>query len=229
LKKIVDEIKACTKCELCKTATNKVIGRGSFSPKILFVGEAPGAEEDMQGKPFVGRSGMLLENWIEILGLTVNDYAITNVLKCRPPENRDPAPEEIRACLPFLKQQIKLLSPEVIVPLGKFAMQTILNDYEKTISEAVAQSFEVEGVKVFPLFHPAYYLRQGKTGENAELKKLKGFLLDGKEQLEEFIINIQTCDNLSTDEMFSPILSAVHHFCKLSNTTFKDLDQKELC
>ena len=170
------KIKSCTNCELHKRVNNIVVGRGAAKPKIFFVGEAPGMEEDKQGQPFVGRSGKLLEKWIEELGLNTGDYYITNVVKCRPPENRDPTNEEINACIPFLFEQIKELNPKVIVPLGRFAARILIGNEAESISKRAGRLFEVNGQEIFPVFHPAYYLRRGALGMNPEIEKLKAFL-----------------------------------------------------
>ncbi len=148
----------CTRCKLCKGRTNLVFGVGNPQAKLMFVGEGPGAEEDAQGIPFVGRAGQLLTKIIEGMGLKRDDVYIANVVKCRPPENRNPEPDEITACMPFLKQQIAVIKPKVIMCLGKFAAQTVL-DTQVTISKLRGTFQEVNGVAVMPAFHPAYLLR----------------------------------------------------------------------
>ncbi|MBR9707616.1 MAG: uracil-DNA glycosylase, partial [Candidatus Diapherotrites archaeon] len=129
LKQVVQDISVCTKCVLHETRTNTVPGTGSTSPKIMFIGEAPGANEDLQGKPFVGRAGNLLTQLIESINLTREDVFIGNILKCRPPGNRNPKPEEIKTCTPYLERQINALKPKVIAPLGTFSTNFILNHY----------------------------------------------------------------------------------------------------
>ncbi len=116
------EIRSCTACRLCETRTHAVPGEGHQHPRIVFVGEGPGAEEDRLGRPFVGRSGRFLDGMIESIGLHRGDLFITNVVKCRPPENRDPRPDEIAACRGFLERQIELLAPQVVGTLGRFSM-----------------------------------------------------------------------------------------------------------
>jgi DNA polymerase len=127
LEKIADEVRKCGKCGLGSTRTNAVPGEGNANARIMFVGEAPGADEDAQGRPFVGRAGQLLDRVIEACGLKRSDVFIGNILKCRPPENRDPRPEEIISCLPYLQRQIETINPEVIVALGAHAARTLLN------------------------------------------------------------------------------------------------------
>lgn len=158
----LDSLKAkvaiCDKCGLSKTRKNVVFGSGSSKAKLMFVGEAPGRDEDMQGLPFVGRAGKLLTKIIEAMGLAREDVYIANILKCRPPDNRPPLPEEISACRDNLKRQVEIIKPKVICTLGKFASQTLLNT-ETTISDLRGKFSEYEGIKVMPTFHPAYLLR----------------------------------------------------------------------
>ncbi len=151
--------KACEKCVLAKTRANVVFGSGNPEASIVFVGEAPGADEDRQGLPFVGRAGKLLTDIIE-KGLRVPraQVYICNVLKCRPPENRPPKPEEIAACTPFLFRQIEAIRPKVICALGTFASQTLL-ETNRPISSLRGQSLEWRGFPVVCTFHPAYLLR----------------------------------------------------------------------
>ena len=124
----------------------------------MFVGEAPGADEDIQGIPFVGRAGQLLTKIIEAIGLTRDDVYIANVIKCRPPQNRNPEPDEVETCEPFLFRQIDIIKPKVIVALGKFAAQALLRTLDP-ISRLRGRVFEYRGAKLIPTFHPAYLLR----------------------------------------------------------------------
>ena len=149
---------SCTGCELCQTRTNVVFGAGSPKAKLMFVGEAPGMQEDLQGFPFVGRAGQLLTKIIESIGLKREDVYIANVLKCRPPENRNPFPTEILTCEEYLIKQIELIKPRVICALGKFAAQTLLRSQE-TISRLRGNFYDYHGAKLIPTFHPAYLLR----------------------------------------------------------------------
>ena len=158
LEALRSEIGDCKRCKLCKGRTNIVFGVGSPDAKLVFVGEGPGAEEDKQGIPFVGRAGQLLTKIIEAMKLSRDDVYIANVVKCRPPENRNPEPDEIAACSPFLMKQIEIIAPKVIVCLGTFAAQKFLNTEEK-ITALRGHFREVAGVKVMPTYHPAFLLR----------------------------------------------------------------------
>ncbi|MFH1798919.1 MAG: uracil-DNA glycosylase [Candidatus Omnitrophota bacterium] len=149
---------SCCNCALAETKTNFVFGDGSIKARLMFIGEAPGAEEDKQGLPFVGRAGGLLTKIIEAIGLKRQDVFIANILKCRPPENRNPLPNEIVACLPYLLKQIELIKPKVICALGKFAAQTLLNT-ETPISKLRGKFYDYNGTRFMPTYHPAYLLR----------------------------------------------------------------------
>jgi uracil-DNA glycosylase len=158
----LDEVRAdlgdCTRCKLHRGRTHLVFGVGNPKADLLFVGEAPGRDEDLQGEPFVGRAGQLLTDIIGAIGLKRNEVYICNVVKCRPPENRNPEPEEIEACVPYLRAQIRSVGPKVICALGKFAAQVLLG-VETPISRLRGEFREVEGVPVMPTYHPAYLLR----------------------------------------------------------------------
>jgi len=121
LARIAEEVKNCRRCQLWSSKTNPVVGEGNLSPEVMFIGEAPGKNEDLQGRPFVGAAGKLLTELLEGIGLRREDVYITNVLKCRPPGNRDPLPEEVEACTPYLDEQVKALRPKFIVTLGRFS------------------------------------------------------------------------------------------------------------
>ncbi|HEX3110876.1 MAG TPA: uracil-DNA glycosylase, partial [Thermoanaerobaculia bacterium] len=149
---------ACTQCRLAKTRTQVVYGVGNPHADLMFIGEAPGRDEDIKGEPFVGRAGQLLTDIIKAMKLTRDDVYIANVIKCRPPENRNPEPDELDACRPFIKRQIELIQPKVIVTLGKFALQS-LTGRAYAISGARGQWTEYDGIKVMPTYHPAYLLR----------------------------------------------------------------------
>lgn len=151
----------CTLCGLCKGRTNAVPGEGSPGARVLFVGEGPGATEDEQGRPFVGRAGQLLTKIIESgMGLRREDVFIANIVKCRPPENRDPLPGEVAACVPYLLKQIEVIDPEVIIPLGRHSMRELAGVGERdTISKVRGKVYRVHGRAVIPTFHPAYLLR----------------------------------------------------------------------
>jgi len=149
----------CQRCKLCAGRTNLVFGVGNPRAKLMFVGEGPGRDEDLKGEPFVGRAGQLLTDIItKGMGLKREDVYICNVVKCRPPENRNPEPDEVAACEPFLKRQIDIVRPEIIVALGKFAVQTLLNS-KMPISKLRGVWASYHGIKLMPTFHPAYLLR----------------------------------------------------------------------
>jgi DNA polymerase len=165
LAQLKNEVLDCRSCDLCQTRTNVVFGAGSSTAKLMFIGEAPGEEEDKQGLPFVGRAGSLLTKIIEAMGMKREDVYIANILKCRPPHNRAPLPAEIAACQGNVKRQVEVIKPKVICTLGKFASQTLLAT-ETPISALRGHFREYSGIKVMPTFHPAYLLR------NPEDKKL---------------------------------------------------------
>ena len=153
------DIGDCTRCKLHTLGRTQVVfGVGNPAAGLMFVGEAPGADEDVQGVPFVGRAGQLLTKIVEAIGLTREDVYIANVIKCRPPQNRNPEPDEVSTCEPFLFQQIDIIRPKVIVALGKFGAQTLLRTLEP-ISKLRGRVFEYRGSKLIPTFHPAYLLR----------------------------------------------------------------------
>jgi len=161
LARLRDAASTCTRCPLAAGRTQVVFGVGNPSADLLFVGEGPGREEDLAGEPFVGRSGKLLDRlmWEEV-GLTRAECYIANVVKCRPPQNRDPAPDEIAACRPYLEEQVRLIEPRVIVTLGNFATKLLLES-SRGIRELRGQVFERSGARLVPTYHPAYVLRAG--------------------------------------------------------------------
>ena len=149
----------CQRCKLCSGRTNIVFGVGDPHARLMFVGEGPGRDEDLQGEPFVGRAGQLLTDIItKGMGLKREAVYICNVVKCRPPENRNPEPDEVAACEPFLKQQIDIVRPEIIIGLGKFAVQTLLGS-KVPIGKLRGTWASYHGIKLMPTFHPAYLLR----------------------------------------------------------------------
>ena len=158
LRMIRDDIGDCTRCGLCHKRTNIVFGVGNPAARLMFVGEGPGADEDLKGEPFVGRAGQLLTRIIESMGMERKDVYIANVVKCRPPENRTPLPDEIATCSPFLFKQILAIRPRVIVCLGTPATQTLLGTRD-TITRLRGTFHDIEGLRVMPTFHPAYLLR----------------------------------------------------------------------
>jgi len=162
LESLKSQVLPCTKCaDLAHNRTQVVFGVGNSKAELVFVGEAPGFDEDKQGEPFVGKAGHLLTKIIEAMGLRREEVYICNVLKCRPPQNRNPLPEEVANCEPYLKQQLAYLQPKVLVALGKFAAQTLLHT-ETPISRLRGKFQEYEGVPLMPTFHPAYLLRNGQ-------------------------------------------------------------------
>jgi len=177
LDNLKNETLSCTKCDLSETRTHVVFGAGSPKAKLMFVGEAPGMEEDLQGLPFVGRAGKLLTKIIESIGLKRKDVYIANILKCRPPNNRNPLPTEIMTCENYLIKQIELIKPQVICALGKFAAQTLLRSQEP-ISRIRGKFYDYHGAKLIPTFHPAYLLRNpsGKGLVWEDMKKIRKLL-----------------------------------------------------
>jgi uracil-DNA glycosylase len=149
----------CQRCKLAPLRKNLVFGVGNPNAELMFIGEGPGADEDLKGEPFVGRAGQLLTDIIERgMGLTRSDVYICNVIKCRPPENRNPEPDEVGACEPFMARQIEIVKPKVIIGLGTFAVQAVLK-VKTPISKLRGRWHEVRGVRMMPTFHPAYLLR----------------------------------------------------------------------
>jgi len=164
MERIAGEVCACRRCGLGELRTNAVSGEGDAHARIAFVGEAPGADEDAQGRPFVGRAGKLLDKIIAAMGLNREEVFIGNILKCRPPENRDPRPEEIVKCLPYLQEQLDVLKPEIIVALGAHAAKTLL-DSTKSIGQLRGKFHDyypgemAKPIKLMATYHPAYLLR----------------------------------------------------------------------
>ena len=167
----LEEIRAvmgdCRLCELCQTRTNIVFGVGNPHARVMFVGEAPGRNEDLQGEPFVGRAGENLNSILSLAGLTRDEIYIANVLKCRPPGNRDPRPEEIQTCTPFLREQTRTIDPEVLVTLGKFSTQFVLKT-QMGITRLHGRVQRAGKFLVFPIFHPAAALYDGAKREALE-------------------------------------------------------------
>jgi len=161
----------CRRCKLAAGRTTLVFGVGNPAAELMFVGEGPGADEDREGEPFVGKAGQLLTRMIVAMGFRRDEVYIANVVKCRPPGNRNPEPDEIEACEPFLRGQIAAIRPKVIVALGKFAAQTLLRD-TTPITRLRGRWMTYEGVKLMPTFHPAYLLRspdeKGKAWEDLQ-------------------------------------------------------------
>ena len=158
LKKLEDEVKRCKLCRLYESRTQGVVARGNPEAELMFIGEAPGRDEDEQGLPFVGRAGKLLDKMIAAMGLTPDDVYVTNIIKSRPPDNREPRADEIEACLPYLERQIELIQPRIICTLGRPATNGILG-MNKAMGELRGRWFSYKGIPVLPTYHPAYLLR----------------------------------------------------------------------
>lgn len=158
LAQLRSEMGDCKRCKLHPHRTHLVFGSGNPDARLMLVGEAPGEEEDLQGQPFVGKAGQLLTRILKAMGLERNDVYIANILKCRPPQNRNPQPDEIETCQPFLRKQVEIIHPKVVCALGTFAAQTLLQTDEK-ISRLRGRFHDYYGVKLMPTYHPAYLLR----------------------------------------------------------------------
>jgi DNA polymerase len=176
LEQLDQDIRACTRCDLYRSATNAVPGEGPADAQIMFVGEGPGFNEDKQGRPFVGAAGKFLDELLGIAGLKRADVFITNVVKHRPPENRDPAADELLACRPWLEQQIELINPRLIVTLGRFSLGTFFPGSK--ISAVHGQIQRVDGRYFFAMYHPAAALHQ---------ERLRQTLIDDMKKLGEFL------------------------------------------
>ena len=172
----------CTRCKLHKGRIKLVFGTGNAEARLMFVGEGPGAEEDEQGVPFVGRAGQLLTQIIKAMGLEREDVYIANVVKCRPPGNRNPEPDEIEQCEPFLMRQMDVIKPAIVVALGKFAAQTLLRTTEP-ISKIRGRFHQVGDTRVMPTFHPSYLLRNPAAKREVweDMKAVMG-VLSGNEK-----------------------------------------------
>lgn len=163
---LVNEIQSCEACKLCNGRTHTVIERGSRNAKLMFIGEGPGEHEDLQGKPFVGNSGQLLDKMIIAMQFTPEDVYIANVVKCRPPKNRNPEHDEIAKCSRYIKSQIALVKPRVIVALGRFAAQMLLNT-ELAIGKLRNQVHKYENINTIVTYHPSYLLRTPTAKKDA--------------------------------------------------------------
>ena len=181
-------LRSCKKCRLSRTRTNVVPGEGDSKAEIMFIGQCPGFHEDQQGRPFVGRAGKLLDELLESIGLKREKIFITNIVKDRPPENRDPMVDEVRSCSPYLERQIKIINPKLIITLGRFASEFFISDGK--ISQIHGVPHRVKGLLIFPLYHPAAALRS--TGVANELRrdfKKIPKVLAGELEIKEIINN----------------------------------------
>jgi uracil-DNA glycosylase len=182
LEAIREDIGECVRCKLCALGRKQIVfGVGNPNANLMFVGEAPGRDEDIQGIPFVGRAGQKLTQIIEAIGLKREDVYIANVIKCRPPENRNPEPDEVEQCEPFLFRQVDTIKPKVIVALGTFAAKSLLKSNE-SISRMRGRVFEYRGAKLVPTFHPAFLLRNPSCRREVweDMKKVRA-LLNGED------------------------------------------------
>ncbi len=157
-----EEIGDCQRCKLSKGRTNIVFGEGNCEAALMFIGEGPGEDEDIQARPFVGKAGQTLRSLIRKMGMKESDVYIANVVKCRPPANRTPLPEEIATCIPFLQKQIEIISPRIIMLLGNVALQGVMSNPHLRITAMRGTFIDYEGIKVMPTFHPSYLLRNPK-------------------------------------------------------------------
>ena len=179
LKLAQEQALSCTKCKLAKTRTQVVFGVGSANPDLVIIGEAPGYYEDQSGEPFVGKAGQLLTKMLAAIQIRREDVYICNVIKCRPPNNRNPDPDEIVACRPWLQQQLQILRPKVLCSMGKFAAQFLTNT-QQAMWTYRDKTFDYEGIPVICTYHPAYLLRNTEEKKKAwvDLKRLKALLLE---------------------------------------------------
>ena len=207
LNNISREIKTCTKCHLSHKRTHAVPGEGNPETNVILIGEAPGYYEDIQGRPFVGQAGKLLDNLLRDIGLERKNVFITNIIKCRQPGNRDPQPEEINTCISYLLKQIETIKPKVICTLGRFSFAEIMQR-KVFISSEHGKPFKTgdgnrlgAGINVFPLYHPAAALHQPKLMDSLEedFKKLHKFLTSPPPQ-EQKVIQQKPPENLFTSE-----------------------------
>jgi len=177
LQEIQRELGECRRCKLHRTRRNLVFGEGNEKATLMFIGEGPGYDEDVQGRPFVGKAGQLLTKIIQSIHLQREEVYITNIIKCRPPQNRNPDPDEIKSCHPFLLKQIDAIHPEIVCALGTFAAQTLLKTTAK-ITALRGKSFDRAGIKVIPTYHPAYLLRNPERKREVweDMKQIYEFL-----------------------------------------------------
>lgn len=177
LEALGNEISICRKCALAGLRTRAVPGEGNPEARLMFVGEAPGGDEDLQGRPFVGRAGKLLDRIIAAMGFDRREVFIANILKCRPPNNRDPLPDEVRACSPYLLRQVEIIRPEVLVTLGKPATN-FFSGREAAMTAVHGRFFDFNGIQVMPTYHPAFLLRNERFKRDVwqDMKQVMAFL-----------------------------------------------------
>lgn len=183
LEEIAEQIRNCTKCRLSENRTNAVPGEGDGNTEVLFVGEGPGEQEDRQGRPFVGRAGNKLTDILDSVSIKRNKIYITNVVKCRPPENREPKTDEVNSCIPYLEAQIAEINPSIIVTLGNAATKTLL-ETDEGITSTRGKFYSWRGeIQIFPMFHPSYLLHNPSKEKGSpkyktwqDIKKVKNTL-----------------------------------------------------
>ena len=188
LEQVNKALAPCKKCRLSRTRIKVVPGEGDPESDIMFIGQCPGANEDQQGRPFVGRAGQLLDELLTSLGLKREKVFITNIVKCRPPENRDPMVDEVRACSPYLERQIKSVNPKLIITLGRFASEFFISDGK--ISQIHGVPHRVKGLLILPLYHPAAALRSTGVAEalRSDFRKIPK-VLAGELEVKEIVNN----------------------------------------
>jgi len=181
LEEVRKELGDCRRCKLHRTRRTLVFGEGNERAKLLFIGEGPGFDEDVQGRPFVGRAGQLLTKILQAIDLRREEVYITNIIKCRPPQNRNPEPDEIQSCHPFLLKQIEAIQPKIICALGAFAAQTLLKTDAK-ITTLRGRCYDLGGIKVIPTYHPAYLLRNPDRKREVweDMKQISGWMGENK-------------------------------------------------
>ncbi len=188
LEEIHAQIRVCPLCALCRSRTKAVPGEGAVDADVMFVGEAPGQDEDQQGRPFVGAAGRVLSEQLKKIGLARHEVFITNIVKCRPPGNRDPQPEEIAACRDYLLSQIAIINPKIVCALGRFAAQSLI-DPNLSISREHGKVRRLSGIAYLPIFHPAAALHQARyiDGLERDFQQLRALLAEelGPSRLEK--------------------------------------------
>ena len=183
LEEIRKELGDCKRCKLHRTRRTIVFGEGNPKTNLMFIGEGPGYDEDVQGRPFVGKAGQLLTRIIQSINLQREEVYIANIIKCRPPQNRNPEPDEIQSCHPFLMKQIMAIQPKIICALGTFSAQTLLKTDTK-ISALRGKFYDLEGIKVIPTYHPAFLLRNPERKKEVweDMKKIAEWLINNRIQ-----------------------------------------------
>ena len=186
IQQLTDDILHCQRCELYETRTNPVVGEGSLDADLFFIGEAPGYNEDQQGRPFVGRAGAILDELLDSIGLKRSEVYIANILKCRPPKNRNPKTSEITACTPHLEKQLDIIDPTVILPMGSFSTEYVFDKFDLSFTkisqlhgEIVSKNTLYDQLRILPLYHPAVatYNPNKKTVLLEDIAQVKPFIL----------------------------------------------------